>query len=232
MSVTVPVRSSALAAALLVSCGGAAAPLGTAAPSSAPATALATATPVATVSAAGPWSFTLDASSKATVRVREVLAQIRAPGDAILTTSGLKGAFTLSADGTFGATSKITADLTALRSDQSQRDSFIKDNTLETRRFPTATFVPKQSTGLTLPLPLSGEISFTLTGDMTIHGRTKTVAFAVTAIRTGSKLTATATADPAWKFADFGMTVPRVASVLSIEDDIRLEITLLATETA
>ncbi len=228
---TVPVRSIALAAALLASCGGAATPAPTALQSAAPASPAPTATPLATVSAAGPWTFTVDASSKATVRVREVLAQIRAPGDAVLTATGVKGSFTLNSDGTFAASSKITADLTTLRSDQSQRDSFIKDNTLETRRFPTATFVPKQSTGLTLPLALSGDVKFTLSGDMTIHGTTKTVSFAVSATRTGSKLTATVTADPAWKFADFGMTVPRVVSVLSIEDDIRLEIALVATET-
>jgi polyisoprenoid-binding protein YceI len=75
-------------------------------------------------------------------------------------------------------------------------------------------------------------MKFTLAGKMTVHGVTKDVTFAVTAKRDGARLTATATADPAWKFADFGMTVPRVASVLSIEDDIRVEISLVATETA
>ena len=162
------------------------------------------AAPTGTVSASGPWTFTVDSSSKTTVRVREVLAQIRAPGDAVLTATGMKGSFTLNTDGSFASGSKITADLTTLRSDQSQRDSFIKDNTLETRRFPTAEFVPEKAAGVTLPLPISGEL----------------------------KLTATATADPAWKFGDFGMSVPRVVSVLSIEDDIRVEISLVATETA
>ena len=188
--------------------------------------------PAGTVSAGGPWTFTVDASSKTTVRVREVLAQVRAPGDAVLTATGMKGTFTLNTDGSFTSASKITADLTTLRSDQSQRDGFIKDNTLETRRFPTAEFVPKTLTGLTLPLPLAGDMKFTLGGTMTVHGKSKDVTFAVTAKREGSKLTATATAEPSWKFADFGMTVPRVASVLSIEDDIRVEISLVAVETA
>jgi polyisoprenoid-binding protein YceI len=74
-------------------------------------------------------------------------------------------------------------------------------------------------------------MKFTLIGEITIHGVTKPVTFAITATRAGSRLTATATAEPAWKFADFGMTVPRVASVLSIEDDIRVEFALIATET-
>jgi polyisoprenoid-binding protein YceI len=102
---------------------------------------------------------------------------------------------------------------------------------LETRRFPNAVFVPVKTSGLALPLAANGELKFTLSGDMTIHGTTKTVSFTVTATRAGSKLTATATADPSWKFGDFGMTVPRTISVLSVEDDIRLEIALVATET-
>ena len=147
----------------------------------------------ATVSASGPWTFSVDASSKATVRVREVLAQIRAPGDAVLTATGLKGTLTLNADGSFTPSSKITLDLSALRSDSNQRDGYVKDNVLEIRRFPTAELVPVKASGLAFPLPLSG--------------------------------------DPAWKFGDFGMTISRVASVLSIEDDIRIEVGLVATET-
>src|SRR5436190_16185094 len=100
--------------------------------------------PAGTVSVGGPWTFALDASSKTTVRVRETLAQIRAPGDAVLTATGMKGTFTLNTDGSFTPASKVTSDLGSLRSDQSQRDGFIKDNTLETRRFPTAEFAPSK----------------------------------------------------------------------------------------
>jgi len=219
--------ASALFVLALTACGGAAAPSVTEDPA-----VVSTATPAGTVSTSGPWSFSVDATSKTAVRVREVLAQVRAPGDAVLTATGMKGTFTLKTDGTFAPSSKISVDVTTLRSDQSQRDGFIKDNTLETRRFPTAEFVPTKATGLAVPLPPSGEMKFTLAGRMTVHGVTKDVTFAVTAKRVGARLTATATADPAWKFADFGMTVPRVASVLSIEDDIRGEISLVATGAA
>ena len=220
--------ASVLIALALVACGQT--------PASSPSTPASTTaapsqTAKSTVSANGPWTFTVESSSTTTVRVREVLAQIRAPGDAVLTAKGMKGSFTLNADGSFASGSKITADLTTLRSDQSQRDNFIKDNTLETRRFPTAEFVPERTTGLALPLALSGDLTLTVAGKMTVHGKTKDVTFTVTAKRDGARLTATATAAPSWKFADFGMSVPRVASVLSIEDDIRVEISLVATET-
>ena len=108
-----PVRNTLFAALLLAACGGASAPQPTTGPTTAPSP-----TPASTVSAAGPWTFSIDSSSKTTVRVREVLAQIRAPSDAVLTGTGVKGSFTLNADGTFTSTSKITADLTTLRSDQ------------------------------------------------------------------------------------------------------------------
>jgi len=221
-----PAPKAAIVALLLAACGGASAPQPTAPPSPSESP-----TPAGTVSTSGPWTFTIDASSKTTVRVREVLAQVRAPGDAVLNGTGVKGSFTLGTDGVFSADSKITADLTTLRSDQGQRDQFIKDNTLQTRRFPTAEFVPEKTSGLTLPLPVSGEFTFTLSGRMTIHGVTKSVTFDVTAKRDGARLTTTAKANPSWRFADFGMEQPRVASVLSIEDDIRVEITLVATET-
>lgn len=218
--------ASVLIAFALVACGPA-----PASATPAPATSsAASATPLATVSSGGPWTFAVDGSSRTTVRVREVLARIRAPGDAVLTASGMRGTFTLRPDGTFAAGSKITADLTTLSSDQSQRDGFIKDNTLETRRFPTAEFVPEKLTG-PLPLPLAGEMTLLVAGRMTVHGKTKDATFSVVGKREGARLTATVTAAPSFTFADFGMSVPRVASVLSIEDEIRVEISLVATET-
>jgi polyisoprenoid-binding protein YceI len=222
-----PAPKAAVVALLVAACGGASAP--SPAPTT-PSPVPVSATPAGTGSTTGPWTFAVESTSKTTVRVREVLAQVRAPGDAVLSGTGVKGSFTVGTDGAFSTGSKITADLTTLRSDQSQRDVFIKDNTLQTRRFPTAEFIPDTAGGLTLPLPASGEFTFTLSGRMTIHGVTKIVTFDLTARRDGARLTATARANPSWKFADFGMQQPRVASVLSIEDDIRVEIALVATE--
>jgi polyisoprenoid-binding protein YceI len=65
---------------------------------------------------------------------------------------------------------------------------------------------------------------------MTIKGKTKEVTFDVTAKRDGSDLTATATANPSWKFGDFGMRAPSVPfRVLSVTDEIRAAIDIVAT---
>jgi polyisoprenoid-binding protein YceI len=210
---------------LVAACGGSATLETT--PTATP-TATSTATAPATTVSAGAWTVT--DKSKATIRVREQLVGVSLPSDAVLTASGAKGSFELNADGTFASASVITFDLVTLSSDERDRDNFIKNDTLQVRQFPTAQFVPTKTSGLTLPLASSGTFTFTLTGNMTIKGKTKEVTFDVTAKRDGSDLTATATASPSWKFGDFGMTAPSVPfRVLSVTDEIRAAIDIVAT---
>src|SRR5438067_755731 len=219
--------AAAVGAGILVGACGGSATLQTPTASTTP-TATATATTAATTASAGTWTVT--DKSKATIRVREQLVGVSLPSDAVLTATGAKGSFELNADGTFAAGSKIAFDLTTLSSNERDRDNFIKNDTLQVRQFPTAEFVPMKTAGLTVPLAASGTFTFTLTGNMTIKGKTKEVTFDVTAKRDGSDLTATATANPSWKFGDFGMTAPSVPfRVLSVTDEIRAAIDIVAT---
>lgn len=218
------------AAVLLAACGGAATPRTSDAPTVAAtaSTPAPSATASATTVTTGTWA--VSNTSKATVRVREQLVGVNLPSDAVLVATGATGAFVLKDDGTFSSDSKITFDVTTLASDQHNRDDFVKMDTLQTRQFPTAVFAPTKTSGLVLPLPASGDFTFKLTGQITIHGKTKEVTFDVTAHRSGNELTATATASPTWKFADFGMTAPSVPfRVVSIVDEIRLVVDLVAT---
>lgn len=231
-------RLAVFAATLLFgACGGSAA-LSTATPTTAaistatstasPATA--TATPAAT--SAGVLTWTVGSASKATASVREQLVGVSLPSDAVLVATGAAGTFTLNADLTFSQDSKITFDLTTLTSDSRDRDNFVKQDTLQTRQFPTATFVPTKASGLTA-VPASGAFTFKLTGNLTIHGKTKEVAFDVSATRTGGELKATATLNPTIKFGDFGMSAPSVPfRVVSVVDEIRLVVELVANGAA
>lgn len=223
----------AIAGLVLAACGGATAPSATVAPTATATAAAATATPARSATAAtttGTW--TVGNTSKATVRVREQLVGVNLPSDAVLVATGAAGTFVVRDDGTFSSDSKISFDLTTLASDNRNRDDFIKGDTLQTRQFPKAEFVPTKTTGLTLPIPGSGDFTFKLTGQMTIKGKTKEVTFDVQATRTGNELTATATAAPTWKFGDFGMTAPSVPfRVVSIVDELRLVVDLVATTT-
>lgn len=223
----------ATASFLFAACGGGATPSATAQTTATATTAAATATAApsataATTATTGTW--TVSNTSKATVRVREQLVGVNLPSDAVLVATGATGTFILKDDGTFSSDSKVGFDLTTLASDNRNRDDFIKGDTLQTRQFPKAEFVPTKTTGLTLPMPASGEFTFKLTGQMTIKGKTKEVTFDVQAKRTGNELTATATAAPSWKFADFGMTAPSVPfRVVSIVDELRVVVDLVAT---
>ena len=216
---------------LLAACGGAAtpsAPTVTATRGAATATPAPSATAATTTATTGTW--TVSNTSKATVRVREQLVGVNLPSDAVLVATSATGTFALKDDGTFSSDAKITFDMTTLASDNRDRDNFIKGDTLQTRQFPKAEFVPTKTTGLALPMPASGEFTFKLTGQMTIKEKTKEVTFDVQARRAGNELTATATAAPAWKFADFGMTAPSVPfRVVSIVDEIRVVVDLVAT---
>jgi polyisoprenoid-binding protein YceI len=212
-------------ASFLAACGGSATSVTTTSMPTPSPTATAAATTVASASA-----WTVSDKSKATVRVREQLVGVNLPSDAVLTATGATGSFALNGDGTFASGSKISFDLTTLSSDERARDSFIKQDTLQVRQFPRADFEPTKVNGLSLPLATSGTLTFTLTGNLTIRGKTKEVTFDVVANRDGGDLTATVTANPSWKFGDFGMTAPSVPfRVVSVTDEIRVAIDLIAT---
>jgi polyisoprenoid-binding protein YceI len=232
VKVPVPSRVTALALLLLLqaACGGAASP----SPSAAAVSGAPTASPAATATTApqaNAITWNVDPSSKATIKVREQLVRLPSPIDALINITGTQGAFTLNPDGTFASNSKISVDMTTVTTDDRQRTDSIRRDPLEVTRFRTSELVPKTAIGLTLPLPSSGEFTFKLIGDLTLHGVTKTVTFDVRATRADGKLTATATASPSWKFGDFGMQPPTSFSVLSIVDEIRMEFALVANET-
>jgi polyisoprenoid-binding protein YceI len=211
---------------LVAACGGS----GTLSIDSATPTATTAAASTASAAATSADAWTITDKSRATIRVREQLVGVSLPSDAVLAATGAKGSFALNSDGTFAPGSKITFDLTTLSSDERDRDNFIKRDTLRVSQFPTAEFVPTKTSGLTVPLATSGTFTFTLTGNMTIRGQTHEVTFDVTAKRDGGDLTATATANPSWKFGDFGMTAPSVPfRVLSVTDEIRAAVEIVAT---
>lgn len=224
-----------VAALLLAACGGSASlstasPAPTVAATQAASTPTATAVGTASTSNVATSTWTIGSASKAVVSVREQLVGVSLPSDAVLTATGGAGTFGLKSDGTFSSDSKITFDLTTLSSDSRDRDNFVKQDTLNTRQFPKAELVPTKTSGLTLPLASTGTFTFTLTGNLTLHGKTKEVTFNVVAKRNGADLTATATLAPTVKFGDFGMSPPTSSfRVLSIVDEIRLVVELNAT---
>ncbi len=162
--------------------------------------------------------------SEARYRVREQLVGVNFPNDAVGTTRTLSGGVVLGADGRV-ASGRFTVNLASLQSDEARRDNFIRRNTLQTDRFPEAVFVPKEVRGLRLPLRPGDKARVEIVGDLTIREVTRSVTwlgeYEVTP--EGVRLQA----NTRFRFEDFRLTQPRVAVVLSVENEIRLEVDFL-----
>jgi polyisoprenoid-binding protein YceI len=179
--------------------------------------------PVGVVSAdTGHVRYVVAEGSEARYRVREQLARISFPSDAVGTTQAVTGWIVFGADGrVVSDSSRFVIDLTTLETDSERRDRYVQRRTLETEQYPEAVLVPTAFVGLPTPLPESGEVAFRMIADLTVHGVTRPTTWDVTAtFRTGA---VTGTASTRFTFPDFNIQVPSVRSVLSVEDRITLE---------
>jgi len=164
--------------------------------------------------------------SEVRYRVREQLVGLSFPNDAVGATSAIEGAITFDAQGRLlPGDSRFTVDLRTLRSDEARRDNYLRRNTLETDRYPTVTFVPTEARRLPVPLPQTGSAPFELVGDLTVKDAIRRVTWEATASFDGPRVSVRART--AFRFGDFGLRIPRVSVVLSVEDDIKLEADLV-----
>jgi polyisoprenoid-binding protein YceI len=164
--------------------------------------------------------------SEVRYRVREQLVGFAFPNDAVGATSAIEGAIAFDAQGrVVPADSRITVDLRTLRSDEARRDNYLRRNTLDTDRYPTVLFVPIEARGLPTPLPSTGSAPFELVGDLTIRDVVRRVTWTTTGSFDGPRVSVRART--AFRFGEFGLRVPRVSVVLSVEDDIKLEADLV-----
>ncbi len=192
--------------------------------SSAASTAGSSAVPAASFdgSVAGTWN--VGTGSVAGYRVREQLAGLSAESDAVGRTDKVTGSITIE---TSGSTSTLTAaslsvDTTSITSDKSQRDNRLRTEGLQTDTYPTATF--KLTKPVEIPAAaLAGTASdVTLTGDLTIHGVTKSVDIPAKAqLVNGTIQVAGSIGFP---LSDYGMTAPNIGGfIISIADNGTLE---------
>jgi polyisoprenoid-binding protein YceI len=179
--------------------------------------------PPAPAPTAGAHLEIIDGSSSATYRVTEQFVGINFPNDAEGTSSTVAGTLGIAADGSVTPGSKLSVDLRNLKSDQEQRDGFIKKNTFETDKFPMADFVPTKITGIPAMIPFQGQTGFELVGNMTIHGVTKEVTFQGIATF-GRDGTIAGRAKTTFTFGTFGLTKPMIGRLMSVDDKIDLNL--------
>ncbi|CAG0972347.1 hypothetical protein ANRL3_01580 [Anaerolineae bacterium] len=168
-----------------------------------------------------------EGSSEARFRVREQLAGVNLPSDAVGATKVISGTIIGKSDGTIvKEQSKFRVDMRTLVSDREQRDNFLRRNVIESNQYPYSEFVPTEVKGFPLPVK-DGDIAFQLIGDLTIRNVTKSVTWDIAGKVTGN--TGKGTAKTSFNFAYFNLTRPSVPLVLSIDDNIKLEVDVTVT---
>ncbi len=161
--------------------------------------------------------------------IGEQLANRDLPNDAIGETANVSGSIVLDADGNVApGESTLVVDVSTLESDSGRRDNYLRGNSLQTNTYPEATLEVTEVVDLPWPLPDSGEATFMLIGDFTVRDVTKLVKWEVTA-QFGPQITGQAVA--VFTFDYFEMSKPRLAFILSLDDEIRLEIDFVASVT-
>ncbi len=200
--------------------------------------ALSSPTPTSSASTANPAStpgagtWTVTTGSQAGYRVREKLASLPAPSDAVGRTSAVSGTMTLapSASGPSVTAASITVDVSQLTSDQSRRDQRIHSQGLQSDRYPTATFKLTAPIALTTDAASGQTVHVSATGDLTIHGVTKSVTIPIDARLTGSKIELVGSIT--FPFSQFGMTPPSIGGFVTVQNNATMEFQLLLAQGA
>lgn len=118
----------------------------------------------------------------------------------------------------------VTADLTDLESDENRRDNRIRTDAIETDTFPFATFALTEPIDLG-EIPAIGEaVPATATGDLTIHGVTKTVELELEARWNGDTIDVAGQTEIV--FEDYEIQNPSFAGMVSVEDKGIMELQL------
>jgi polyisoprenoid-binding protein YceI len=167
--------------------------------------------------------------SEARYVAQEVLAEVGAT-TAIGKTQAIAGTIGFDEAGLPLACSRIDVDMRTLQSDQSRRDNFLYQNTLEAEKYPLATFVLLDVEGLDAPLADGEMKDVTLIGNLTLRDTTRVVAWEAEASQEGDNLIVKAATT--FDMQDFGITPPSVPVVLSLDENIRLEFDMTAAPSA
>jgi len=146
---------------------------------------------------------------------------------AVGTTSSVSGVITV--DTTTPKNSsigKIAAEIFEFKSDSSKRDSVIRDRFLESRLYPTVTFVPAEISGLPESYTPGETIRFQVTGAATVHGTTLPLTFDVTARLDDGALKGQATTS--FLMSEFGFGPISIAGILQTEDEVLVTLDFVA----
>ncbi|HEV3268396.1 MAG TPA: YceI family protein [Acidimicrobiales bacterium] len=185
-------------------------------------------TKTATGSSSGSVVGTLNVGKGSIVgyRVSEVL--IGQNSTAVGRTSKVWGSIDVSGASITKAT--FSANMASVVSDQSQRNAQFDGRIMDVAQYPTATFTLTSPMNLGSMPALGASTKTSATGQLTMHGVTKSITFSVTVERTQSGLAALA--EIPIKFSSWNIANPSIGGFVTTADTGTLEVLLDATSAA
>lgn len=172
-------------------------------------------------------TITIQKGSVARYIAREQLVRWISAKDVNGETDLVSGKITISSEGKLiPKESRFVVNLKSLKSNEVKRDNYIRENALESNKFPEAIFEITSIEGLQSPLPTTGSIKVYLTGDMTVHGVTQEITWEFSADVEEDNINGIAKTEI--EFSRFNIRKPRLPFILSLEDSLRLELEVFA----
>jgi polyisoprenoid-binding protein YceI len=171
--------------------------------------------------------YTLDSSNtQATFTIDEVLRG--EPKTVVGTTDQVAGQFTFdAANPSASQLGPITIDARTLATDDSSRNRALGNQILKTSQNEYITFTPTSLSGLPSTISAGQPFTFQATGDLTIAGTTQPATFDVT-LTPADDGSLSGSATSTINYADWGVTIPSVPFVASVENTVVLGVTFSA----
>ena len=172
-------------------------------------------------------TVSLSGDSAARYVIGEQLVRLPTPIEAIGETPDVSGSVVFDADGKVDSSqSAVTVGLAGLTSDEDRRDSYVRSRVFNVSTYPNAELAVTGMEDMPWPLPESGEVTFVLIGDFTVRDTTVSTEWDVTAQISGG--TVSGQAVTVLTFDQLGIPKPSFNFIISVEDEIRLELDIEA----
>ncbi len=176
--------------------------------------------PADTGSPGGSTQYVVGEGSEITFTVGEVLARFPNPIKAVMRTTGLSGQINLD-----GHPSTIQVDLQSLSSDQQYRDLYVHERMFPDH--PIASFTVDRVTDLPAEFSRGESFQLPLSGTLNIKGEDFPLTFDLEVRNDGNVLNVLGRTIVTWE--QLNIPVPTARSVVSIEDEIHVQILLVST---
>jgi polyisoprenoid-binding protein YceI len=176
-----------------------------------------------TTQADGTWRVSDDGSSYVGYRVKEQLAFLDSPNEAVGRSNAVTGTMEVAGD-TVEAV-RVEADLTQLTSDETRRDNAIRERGLESARYPTATLELAEPIRLATAPVQGQEVRGEGRGRLTVHGVTREVDLDLQGRWTGETIQVVGQLPV--RMSDYQIEPPRFGPVVSIEDSLAVDFNLV-----